>query len=275
MPLVLRPGLTIAAEEDTRARGHDVPTRWACFACGHEWPGRRAPRYCRECGVVGGYAPELVELVGSRSDEIEPPEPGVVVEELRPVLPMGLPLGRTILFRGRPGAGKSRTSFRVAGRFGRVMAFGIEMGKVLSLDTAIKAGAIVDDVWWYEDLRGLDELEIIDPAAVVLDSIQKLKWDRRRVVDKLMSWAVDNNRNLILVSQLSADGKSRYGEDDDFDVDIVVDVSQGRTNKGPNKAVHLLDDKQTPCKAGHAHCSVMKSRICQLLAFDVPIVARY
>lgn len=224
---------------------------------------------------MGGYAPNLIELIGLRSDEIEEPEPGIIVDELRPVLPMGVPLGRTILFRGRPGAGKSRVSYRVACRFGRVMIFGIEMGKVLSLDTAIKAGANVDDVWWYEDVRGLDELEIIDPAAVAVDSIQKLREERRSVVDRLMEWAVERNRNVILVSQLSADGKSRYGEDDDFDVDMVVDVLQGRTDAGPTKAVHGLEEKKTPCKNGHAHLSVKKSRICQLLAFDAPIVARY
>lgn len=271
MPLVLKPDLTIPQKEDTRAR----PVRWLCIGCGHEWRGKRIPRYCRQCGVVGGYAPVEVELVGSRSDDVDELEPGVVVAEWSSVLPVGLPLGRTMLLRGRPGAGKSRVSYRLATQIGRAMIFGIEMGKTLSLDSALKAGANVDDVLWYEDLEGLEELELVDPDAVVIDSIQKLKYARRKIVDDLMTWARQNSRNVILVSQLSADGKSRYGEDDDFDADMTVDISPGRTDRGPCKRIHGLEDAPTRCRNGCAHASVAKSRVCPLLALDLPIVAGY
>ena len=269
--LVLRPDLTIAPKENTRAR----PVRWVCIGCHHEWRGKTIPRYCRQCGVVGGYAPEEVELIGSRSDEVDELEPGVVVPEWSSVLPVGLPLGRTMLLRGRPGAGKSRVSYRMATQIGIAMIFGIEMGKTLSLDSALKAGAKVDDVWWYQDVEGLEDLEAIDPDVVVVDSIQKLRYERRRIVDRLMAWAKENGRNVILVSQLSADGKSRYGEDDDFDADMTVDVSPGRTDRGPCKKVHGFEDGPTRCKDGCAHASVAKSRVCPLLALDVPIVAGY
>jgi hypothetical protein len=155
------------------------------------------------------------------------------------------------------------------------MIFGLEMGKELSLDTARSAGARLDRAWWYGDVDGLVELELLDPACVVVDSIQKLRYARRRIVDQLMQWARDNDRNVVLVSQLSADGKSRHGEDDDFDVDMTVDVSPGRTTRGARKDVHGLEDTPTRCADGCCHASVAKSRVCPLVAFDVPIVAGF
>jgi len=222
-----------------------------------------------------GYAPEEVALIGTRSDELEELSAGILVPEWSQILPHGLPLGRTMLLRGRPGAGKSRLAYRFASQLGRVMCFGIEMGKALSLQTAQNAGAHVKDVWWYEDLEGLEEIDLIDPAAVVIDSIQKLKRARRRTVDFLLNWARQTSRNVILVSQLSAQGKSRYGEDDDFDVDMTVDVSPGRSAKGGRKEIHGLEDSPTLCKLGCAHASVAKSRVCPLISADLPIVAGF
>lgn len=271
MPLVLKPSLTVIEKEDTRAR----LLRWVCIGCGHEWRGKKIPLRCRRCGVKGGYAPEEIELIGTRSDELPALQYDVVVPEWTPLLPRGLPLGASILLRGRPGAGKSRSAYRFAAQLGTVMAFGIEMGPVLSLDTARNAGANVERIIWYGDMDGLAELEIIDPAAVVIDSIQKLRQARRRIVDGLMNWAKTRNRNLVLVSQLSADGKSRYGEDDDFDVDMTVDVSPGRTDRGPCKALHGLEETKRPCAPGCCHAYVAKSRVCPLLACDIPIVAGY
>jgi hypothetical protein len=271
VPLVLKPGLTSAKKEDTRA----PVVRWFCIGCRHEWTGKKLPRACRQCGVIGGYAPEEIELLGTRSDDLDELVPGIIVPEWQGLLPHGLPLGRTMLLRGRPGAGKSRTAYRFATQIGPSMIFGIEMGKTLSLDSASKAGARTDDILWYEDLAGFAEVELVNPSVVVVDSIQKLKYERRRIVDRLMAWAKDNERNVVLVSQLSADGKSRYGEDDDFDVDMTVDVSPGRTDKGPRKGVHLLEDGPTRCKDGCCHASVAKSRVCPLLAIDVPIVAGF
>lgn len=249
--------------------------RWVCIGCGDEWRGSRLPKRCRVCGVMGGYAPEEAELLGSRSDDLEELQPGIVVPEWSEVLPQGLPLGRSLLLRGRPGAGKSSAAFRFATQLGRAMIFGLEMGKALSLDRARKAGANVEDVYWYDDMAGLADLELVDPACVVVDSIQKLRYARRRVVDQLFQWAKDFDRNVVLVSQLSADGKSRYGEDDDFDADMNVDIAPGRTDKGPRKYIHGLDDAVTRCRDGCCHASVAKSRVCPLLAFDVPIVRGY
>ena len=272
MPLVLRPELTILENSGTRAC---VPVRWICIGCQHEWRGKTVPRSCRQCGVVGGYAPEEVDLVGTRSEDLDEPDPGIMVPEWSKILPRGLPLGRTMLLRGRPGAGKSRASYRFATQLGPAMIFGIEMGKELSLQAARDAGAQVDRIWWYDDPTGLADLEFIDPAVVVVDSIQKLKRERRRFVDKLIQWARDYSRNVVFVSQLSADGKSRYGEDDDFDCDCIVDVWPGRTAKKPRWDTHGLDDAPTRCADGCCHASVAKSRVCPLLACDVPIVAGF
>jgi hypothetical protein len=271
VPLVLKSDLTVEQKEDTRARF----VRWICIGCGDEWNGKRLPRRCRRCGVQGGYAPEEIELIGTRSDELPELRYDVIVPEWSSLLPRGLPLGASLLLRGRPGAGKSRAAYRFASQLGTTMAFGIEMGMVLSLDTARNAGAHIEQIIWYGDLDGLAELEIIDPKAVVIDSIQKLRRARRRTVDLLMAWAKEFDRNVVLVSQLSADGKSRYGEDDDFDVDMIVDVSPGRTNRGPCKHVHGLEDTARPCAPGCCHASVPKSRVCPLLAADLPIVAGY
>jgi hypothetical protein len=272
VPLVLRDDLTLEQNKDTRARLE----RWVCIGCGHEWRGSVVPAYCRECGVIGGYAPVEIEIVGVRSGEIGRVQTGTLVTEWAPALPRGLPLGRSLLLRGRPGAGKSRVAFRLAGQLGKAMIFGLEMGNELSLDSANNAGAKLDEILWYEGLEGLSDLDAVNPDVVVIDSIQKLRKDRRRTVDRLMQWAKDFDRNLILVSQLSAEGKSRYGEDDDFDVDMTVDIWAGRHPKhGPRKDLHGLEDEPRHCADGCAHASVAKSRVCPLVAFDVPIVAGY
>jgi hypothetical protein len=262
--------LTEDAFACTRAR----LTRWICIGCGHEWHRVNAiPRYCRQCGVVGGYAPEEIELLGTKSDEIATMPPGVFVEEWKSPLPRGLPLGRSLLLRGRPGGGKSRSAFRLSSQIGPTMAFGLEMGKELSVETATLAGANLHAFTWYSDIKGLSELELVDPAVVVIDSIQKLGRARGSVLDDLMTWARERERNCVFVSQLSADGKSRYGEDADFDCDMNCDVGPTRTAKGGlMQKTHAFDDKPTKCKNGHAHVSVAKSRVCPLISFDVPIV---
>jgi hypothetical protein len=148
----------------------------------------------------------------------------------------------------------------------------IEMGLVLSNDTALQSGARLDRFYWYEDTSGLSELEIIRPAVVVVDSVQKLGRQRKSIVAQLRQWAQLTNSNLILVSQKGKHGASRHGEDDDFDCDCVADVTHGSTPQEPCSAIHGFDHKPTPCKHGHAHVSIAKSRICPLVAFDVPIV---
>lgn len=269
MPLVLHRDLTATEKTDTRAR----LVRWICIGCGHEWRGKVLPPRCKRCDVSSGYAPEEVKLIGSASDEIEELEYGALLPEWATALPRGFPLGKVLMMRGRPGAGKSRIAFRLATQLGRAMIFGLEMGKTLSLDTARSAGAKVDDVLWYEGLEGLEELETVDPNMVAIDSIQKLNYDRKRVIQRLTDWANANGRNVILISQLSADGKSRYGEDADFDADMNCDVSPGRTDKGPRKYLHGLEEEPRKCREGCAHVSVAKSRVCPLLAFDVPIIS--
>jgi hypothetical protein len=272
VPLVLCPELTETKKEDTRTRARAI-VRWICIGCGHEWRGKTLPSRCRRCNVEGGYAPEEIRLIGSRSDDVEDLEYGKVLPEWSTVLPRGFPLGKVLLMRGRPGAGKSRIAFRLATQIGRAMIFGLEMGKILSLDTARSAGAEVGAVLWYEGLEGLDELDTVDPDVVAIDSIQKLGYDRRRVIDRLTDWAADRGRNVILISQLSSDGKSRYGEDADFYADMNCDVTAGRTDKGPRKCLHGLDSEPRKCLDGYAHVAVAKSRVCPLLAFDVPIIA--
>lgn len=248
--------------------------RWICIGCGHEWPNKRPPpSYCRQCGVQGGYAPEEIELLGSRSDDVGTVTPGVVVPEWAAGLPDGIPLGHSLLLRGRPGGGKSRASYRLSSQIGTTAVFGLEMGKKLSRKTAENAGALLGSFWWYDDVRGLEELTIIEPDVVVVDSIQKLGRDRGRVIDRLRRWALDCDKNVIFVSQLGQHGSSRHGEDSDFDCDIVIDVSKGKLEQGPRKAVHGTDETESPCAPGCAHCHVAKSRVCPLVSFDVPIVA--
>lgn len=269
MPLVLRSNLTENRESDTRARLE----RWVCLACEHECTRKVVPNHCLQCGMLHGYAPQPIEVLGTRSDEIDEIGTGILVPEWADAFPRGLPLGRSMVLRGRPGAGKSRAGYRFASQIGTCMVFGIEMGTALSVETARKAGAQMSAFYWYQDTEGLSDLEVLDPAVVVVDSIQKLGRDRRRIVNQLMMWARDYDRNCVFISQLSADGKSRFGEDDDFDCDVIVDVSAGRTAKGGiSRRVHGLDDKQTPCRDGCTHASIAKSRVCPLVSFDVPIV---
>jgi hypothetical protein len=232
------------------------------------------PQHCTRCGFRNGYAPQRVPLIGTRSDEIDEVGTGVLVEEWAHVFPDGLPLGRSMVLRGRPGAGKSRAGYRFASQIGTTMAFGLEMGKELSVDTARKAGAKMDSFFWYADTDGLDDLDVIQPDAVVVDSIQKLGRERTRVVEMLMTWARDNAKNCIFISQLSADGKSRYGENDDFYCDVIVDVYSARTPKGGlSRRTHGRDENDRVCHDGCTHACVAKSRVCQLIAFDVPIIA--
>lgn len=127
---------------------------------------------------------------------------------------------------------------------------------------------------WSDDVdRGLEDLEYLRPRAAVIDSIQKLGKSRARVTETLKSWAQEFNTNVLFVSQQGQHGASRYGEDDDFDCDVVIDVASNRTEKGRRKAIHGFDEKPTLCRDGHAHVYIAKSRVCPLIAFDVPIVA--
>lgn len=265
--------LTLVQDSDTRAR----PTfeRWVCIGCGHAWTAKLpAPKYCRECGLSGGYAPEAITLRGTQSQDLDRLEPGIVVPEWSALLPIGLPLGLTMVMRGRPGGGKSRAAFRLASQMGVAAIFGLEMGKSLSMETATLAGAQLDSLWWYDDVEGLDDLEILSPAVVVVDSVQKVR-ARRSVVTRLRRWARENSRNVIFVSQLGHHGASRHGEDDDFDTDVVVDVSPGMVDGVACRRAHALNEKASKCKPGCAHVRIAKSRVCPLINGDVPIVAGF
>lgn len=233
---------------------------------------KNVPPYCYQCGAQNGYAWEEIHLQGSRSDEIGELEPGVPIPEWLSAFPEGLPLGRSLVLRGRPGVGKSRVGFRLASQIGVTMAFALEMGDVLSKDSARQSGANMDRFYWYTDTSGLTELEIIKPAVVAIDSVQKLGRQRKSIVARLRQWAQEADGNLILISQKGKHGASRHGEDDDFDCDAVADVMHGSTPQEMRSAIHGFDSKPTPCKMHHAHVSITKSRICPLVAFDVPIV---
>lgn len=261
------PLLTSKRKADTRARFG----QWVCIACGHVRRTKNAPPYCYQCGAANGYAWEDIKLQGARSEEIGDLEPGVPVPEWLAAFPTGLPLGRSLVMRGRPGVGKSRVGFRLASQIGVTMAFVLEMGEVLSKDSAQQAGANMDRFWWYPDTSGLSELAIIKPAVVLVDSVQKLGRQRKSIVAQLRQWAQQAEGNLILISQKGKHGASRHGEDDDFDCDCVADVQHGSTSQERCSAIHGFDSKPTPCEMGHAHISIAKSRICPLVAFDVPI----
>lgn len=248
-----------------------LPVRWICLSCGHECKRQKVPSYCYQCGMREGYAPVEVPLSATRSDALEELIPGVVVPEWQPLLPIGLPLGCSMVLRGRPGGGKSRAGFRLAGNIGKVMAFALEMGDKLSSHTAVDAGANVSNFWWYNDTNGIDEIEYLDPDVVVVDSVQKLGRSRRKLVDRLMRWARDKNRNLILISQKGQHGASRHGEDDDFDCDCIVDVRSAKHDGALLSEIHGTDDFRTECAPGCTHATVAKSRVCQLLSWDLPI----
>ena len=178
-----------------------------------------------------------------------------------------------MVMRGRPGVGKSRVAIRLASQIGPTIVLALEMGLVLSKDSGVQSGAILEEFWWYEDVdNGLREIEIIRPSVVLVDSVQKLGYQRKSIVSQLRQWAQDENTNLILVSQKGKHGASRHSEDDDFDCDVVADVQHGSTPQQPQSAIHGFESKPTACKYGHAHVSIAKSRICPLVAFDVPIV---
>jgi|WetSurMetagenome_2_1015567.scaffolds.fasta_scaffold63133_1 hypothetical protein len=265
------PNLTLVQNTGTRAR-LEV---WSCIGCGHRWGTSAPPDYCRKCGVRGGYAPEDLELIGTQSADLSDLEPGVIVTDWAHLLPIGLPLGLTMVMRGRPGGGKSRSAFRFASQIGIAAVFGLEMGKVLSKETAGFAGANLDNCWWYDDVEGIADLNVLCPAVVVVDSIQKVQRGRTRFVNGLRKWAKDNARNAIFVSQLGIHGASRHGEDQDFDCDIVVDVSPGMVDGVACKNRHGINEKPADCREGCAHVRIVKSRVCQLVGGDVPIVAGF
>lgn len=246
--------------------------RWVCVNCQDHFRGKTVPKYCYNCGMVQGYAAEDIPILGTRSSELGQLKPGVFVDDWSLALRHGLPLGCSIVLRGRPGAGKSRAGYRLGAAIGSCMAFGLEMGKTLSCVTAESAGANMANFWWYEDLDGLKDLPHLNPSTVVIDSIQKLGRARARIVSMLRKWALDNQRNVILVSQLNTKGKSRHGEDDDFDCDLLVDVTRCKNDGVMRQEIHGLDATRTPCQEGCAHIEIAKSRVCNLVALDVPIV---
>jgi hypothetical protein len=222
--------------------------------------------------MVNGYGAEDIPILGKRSTELGQLKQGVFVDDWSLALPHGLPLGCSLVMRGRPGAGKSRAGYRLGAAIGPCMAFGIEMGETLSSVTANDAGANMANFWWYEDLEGLKDLPHIDPACVVIDSVQKLGRARGRIVAMLRKWALENDRNVIFVSQRNQKGASRNGEDDDFDCDVIVDVTRCKNDGVMRQEIHGRDESRTPCQEGCAHIEIAKSRVCQLIALDVQIV---
>jgi len=247
--------------------------RWVCVNCGDLCPRKRPPPWCNQCGMVDAYAPEEVELSAILPDQIEDLTPGVIVPEWAPLLPRGLCLGCSLVMRARPGAGKSRSAFRLAGALGgRAMVFALEMGAKLSADTARDAGADTSQFYWYEDADKFEEVEALDPVVVVVDSIQKLP-RRKAWIARARQWARDRDRNLILISQKGKHGASRHGEDDDFDCDCIVDVMPCEAEGRPRSELHHGDERPTACAPGCAHAVVVKSRICMPGAWDVPIGA--
>lgn len=265
--------LTADADNDTRAR-LDEFIRWSCIGCGHQWPPKSAPpSYCRQCGMQGGYAPEDLPLHGHHSSQVGPIAPGVIIPEWAAGFPRGLPRGLSMVARGRPGSGKSRAIFRLASQMGRAAILGLEMGSELSKATAASAGADLDRCWWYDEPSVLEDLEILAPDVVVVDSIQELGRRRKSIVASLQKWAKDCGTNVLLISQLGQHGASRHGENDDFKCDIVIDILPGHSEDGPRTASHGLGHTKQHCADGCAHVRIAKSRICPLIGFDVPIVA--
>lgn len=265
-----RLNLTPPRKSYTRARLE----RWVCIGCGDENPKGKTLAYCRACGLKNGYAPEPVQLLGTHSDDVEPDELGRIIPEWSVPLPKGLPRGRSIVLRGRPGAGKSRIAYRLASQIGVTMAFGLEMGKKLSRQTAADAGAKMATLFWYDEIGGLEDERYLNPECKVFDSVQKIGQGWRGIVRAQMDWAKETGGTLILVSQMNIKGSSRFSEDADFDCDIVVDVLPSfDKEKVRRTALHGFETEHTQCQVGCAHLSVAKSRCCPLVAFDVPIVA--
>lgn len=227
--------------------------------------------------MSNGYALEQLELLGSHSGDVGELEPGIIVPEWSHLLPRGLPLGLSMVMRGRMGGGKSRAGFRLASQISDCsMVIALEMGKILSKETADAAGADLASLYWYDDAESaLADLEVLRPGAIVVDSIQKLRRRRASTVTKIMRWCRENKSNALFVSQLGQHGSSRHGEDDDFDCDVVVDVSPGMIDGVLCRNRHGIGQKATECREGSAHVRVAKSRVCQLVAGDVPIVAGY
>lgn len=271
MPRPAVPNLTLVRD----CAAHAPISAFACIGCGHRWTNPKPPpSYCRQCGVRGGYAPEDISLFGTQSDELDELAPGVIVQDWAHLLPIGLPLGLSMVMRGRPGGGKSRAAFRLASQMGIAAIFSLEMGKTLGKETARAAGATLGNCWWYDDIEGLSDLDILSPAVVVVDSIQKIR-RRNSTILKLRAWAADKERNMLFVSQLGTHGASRHGEDSDFDCDVVVDVQPGMVDGVQCKNRHGIGEKATECAEGCAHVRIAKSRVCQLVSGDVPIVAGY
>jgi hypothetical protein len=160
----------------------------------------------------------------------------------------------------------------MATNIGITMIFALEMGKKLSIHTLRDCGANNGNVWWYEhDCSGLEEVKHINPASIVIDSVQKIGRSREAVIKRLRRWALDEQKNLILISQQNQKGVSRYGEGDDFDCDAVVDVTPCERDRVPLKNIHAGDEHSTECAPGCAHVSLAKSRVSLLGAWDVPI----
>jgi hypothetical protein len=258
--------LTPEKKTDTRAR---FP-RWKCSACSVVVRARVPAKWCKACGAIGSYQAFEPVVTGLRFDEIQICDDGVHVEDWAVAMPNGYPLGRTIVLRGRPGAGKSRIGDRLASALGKTMAFGLEMGIELTADSARLCGAEVSRMTFYDDIARLDELEALDPDVVLVDSVQKLGAARARILTQLEKWVRSGPRRaVVLVSQQNQRGVSRYSESSDFDADIVCDV---RKIQDVGSACHNGETTATPCAKGCAHVHMAKGRSMALIDFDVRVV---
>jgi predicted ATP-dependent serine protease len=139
------------------------------------------------------------------------------------IWPQGVPRGIVQLWTGRPGHGKSRLALHMATDIGVTAYLSLEMSEAVLLDTAKSCGSELSRLWpYYSPGALLSDLPIVQPAVIVVDSLQEL--GSKRTLAQLFGWCRVTPGVLILVSQVNSDGQARGGNAVPHGVDAVFDV---------------------------------------------------
>lgn len=153
---------------------------WTCAACGARVNARKAPRFC-DCGLVGGF-------IASQASEPTPSAAPVVCaadipdtpparlstghRELDSLLGGGVVVGSVVLIYGRRGAGKSRTTYRLASATCRCLVSHPELSTETAAAIVRSTGADPRRVLLTDALNGWQQTATrLRVRSVVLDSL--------------------------------------------------------------------------------------------------------
>jgi hypothetical protein len=213
-------------------------------------------RWCPHCRVDGALYVCLEETASGRTGPIDageyvPPDPGSLdAGEWLPVFPRHIKPGTVLLMRGAPGAGKTRSSLRLATHIGPAGIIELESPPDDCVDTATSAGADISPgrlkIW--DEFHGEDtfrEAEALGIKCLILDSYQKLGGRPTQWYDPIRRFARRQGM-VIVITQSNARGGTRGGLGLEYDLAETTAMLTPTAKKGITK-IEVLKNRRGTC----------------------------